>query len=266
MINDILNAANYESLCDYSYYGENIDKNKLLSGNTVIFCKTDYIYKLFEILEESPFHHILITHHSDYSINSTIYSRKPKSIYKWLAINTEIQTSDLITIPLGIKTHKEPFLEPQYKSTWFMNIMEALGKIEKTKLLYCNFSTRTNKYREGIIQTIQESNIPFTYETGITFEQYVYNMSKHKFVISPPGNGIDCHRTWESLYVRCIPIVIKNPIYDNWKELPILQVDSYKDINTDMLHEYYQNCSWNNLEKLYMPFWKNFIEREMRKL
>ena len=30
---------------------------------------------------------------------------------------------------------------------------------------------------------------------------------KYRFGVSPRGNGLDCHRTWEMLYFGMIPIV-----------------------------------------------------------
>ena len=82
-------------------------------------------------------------------------------------------------------------------------------------------------------------------------------MSKFKFVISPPGNGIDCFRTYEALYFNCIPIVIKNYIYDCWKELPIIQVNDYSEVTYDLLYSYL-NKEYN-MEKLYFTYWKNLI-------
>ena len=35
-------------------------------------------------------------------------------------------------------------------------------------------------------------------------------LSSYKFALSPEGNGIDCHRTWECLYLGVIPIVKKS--------------------------------------------------------
>ena len=30
----------------------------------------------------------------------------------------------------------------------------------------------------------------------------------HRFVLSPPGHGLDCHRTWEAILLGAIPIVV----------------------------------------------------------
>ncbi len=38
-------------------------------------------------------------------------------------------------------------------------------------------------------------------------ESYFNSLPHFKFVISPEGNGIDTHRTYEALIFGCIPIV-----------------------------------------------------------
>jgi hypothetical protein len=57
------------------------------------------------------------------------------------------------------------------------------------------------------------SNAPYT--GHITIESEELNRSElwrrhgnYSFVISPPGHGLDCHRTWEALALGCIPITL----------------------------------------------------------
>jgi len=54
--------------------------------------------------------------------------------------------------------------------------------------------------------------------------------ANYAFVISPPGNGADCHRTWEALLLRTIPIVRTSwldPLYD---ELPVAIIPDWDEI------------------------------------
>jgi hypothetical protein len=85
-------------------------------------------------------------------------------------------------------------------------------------------------------------------------------MSKCKFVISPPGNGIDCHRTWESLYMGCIPVVIKNDIYKNWN-LPIIQLNDYSELTNDILDSFIDKDF--NYDMLYMNYWEKIIKESL---
>jgi len=53
----------------------------------------------------------------------------------------------------------------------------------------------------------------------------------HAFVISPRGNGLDCHRTWEALLLRSIPIVKRSTLDELHSDFPIAIVDDWREIS-----------------------------------
>jgi hypothetical protein len=53
----------------------------------------------------------------------------------------------------------------------------------------------------------------------------------HVFVISPRGNGLDCHRTWEALPLRSIPIVKRSALDELHAGFPIAIVDDRREIS-----------------------------------
>ena len=55
-------------------------------------------------------------------------------------------------------------------------------------------------------------------------------VSKSQFVLSPPGNGADCHRTWEAIYLGAIPIVHKDFWPFSHLDLPVLVVDDWFNV------------------------------------
>jgi len=61
------------------------------------------------------------------------------------------------------------------------------------------------------------------------------NMTEYTFVLSPFGNGLDCHRTWEALLCGCIPIVRTNVFNELFEGLPVLIVENWKDITLSLL-------------------------------
>ena len=60
------------------------------------------------------------------------------------------------------------------------------------------------------------------------------------FIASPPGNGEDCHRTWEALYMRSVPVVVRSSLMEtlNAKGMPLLLVDSYEEL-----------CCWDEAKR-----------------
>ena len=78
--------------------------------------------------------------------------------------------------------------------------------------------------------------------------EYFNNIGKYKFVISPEGNGIDCHRHYETWISKGIPIIEKNPFIEKkYATLPILWTTDYSEINNDYLEKIYPSF----LEKEY---------------
>jgi hypothetical protein len=57
-------------------------------------------------------------------------------------------------------------------------------------------------------------------------------LGQYAFVASPEGNGIDTHRTWEAIYFKCVPIVMRSFMTEYYEHigLPVWVVDSYDEL------------------------------------
>ena len=62
--------------------------------------------------------------------------------------------------------------------------------------------------------------------------EYLELVSQSKYVLSPPGNGPDCHRTWEAIYLGAVPIVHKSSWPFKNFNLPVAQVNNWDEIFT----------------------------------
>ena len=86
-------------------------------------------------------------------------------------------------------------------------------------------------------------------------------MRKTMFVPSPAGNGIDCHRTWEALYLGAVPVVLRSEYFgeNSW---PVLVVDSWSELlekKDNELKEIYINNVLD--QKQAIQFGVNIIEK-----
>jgi hypothetical protein len=89
---------------------------------------------------------------------------------------------------------------------------------------------------------------------------------EYLFVLSPAGNGLDCHRTWEALILGNIPILQHSPIDALYADLPVAFVDSWDEITPQRLiewkREFLHPSRVYNWDKLTWSYWKRFIEED----
>jgi hypothetical protein len=110
-------------------------------------------------------------------------------------------------------------------------------------LVFCAINTDTDnrrrphgKNRRTILQTIEHNGIK---NNGyFSSHEYFGMLSQYKFVISPEGNGIDCHRHYEALMAGCIPVIEDHPgIREKYAGCPVLYTNDYSEITPAYLEE-----------------------------
>lgn len=195
-------------------------------------------------------------------------------LMKWYSKNICISHPKLIPIPIGPKMQwdshdffgedKTPMMQVYLKHCLQPHI---LFRTNKPNLLYLNMANTTTDthFREhtGIrvktLHTLQSKGYQIL--PNLPFENYIETLKTYKFSASPPGNGIDSHRTWESLMVGTIPIHISTTLDSLYKDLPVLIVKDYSEINDDFLNQKYEEMKIKlyDFSKLYTPYWEKLI-------
>ncbi len=92
-------------------------------------------------------------------------------------------------------------------------------------------------------------------------------MSRFVFVLCPEGNGTDCHRTWEALYMGCVPIVTHSLLDPIFQDAPVLIIDDWHEVTKEFLEEKQKEMSSMQFdtEKLYADYWFNLIKSYQQK-
>ena len=118
--------------------------------------------------------------------------------------------------------------------------------------IYANFRKGDGvryERREDCFDMLSENGIIMQESTD--YKSYLQELKKHKFCLSPEGNGIDCYRTWEALYMRTIPICKRSVMIEEFaKTFPIYIVDDWKDFDIDDVWKSYDSFNWDNWDKL----------------
>jgi len=91
--------------------------------------------------------------------------------------------------------------------------------------------------RELIAKNLEKSGIE---NRALSHIEYFGMLPQYKFVISPEGNGLDCHRHYEAFFAGSIPIMEYNPlIEEKYKGCPVLYTTDYSEITESYLLDKY---------------------------
>ena len=114
-----------------------------------------------------------------------------------------------------------------------------------------------------------------TKDAGVSVMElpWIYQRNReYPFWLSPRGNGIDCHRTWEALYLDVIPIVWNSSLNVLYENLPVLIINDHRELNETFLREKLKEISTKKAtkngtyqyEKLRNAYWRRLILSKSR--
>jgi hypothetical protein len=191
-------------------------------------------------------------------------------IIGWFAQNCVKEHPKLYKIPIGLDYHSKiggSYKQPIENEKMMIEIKnKSLPFNDREIKCYSNFHFAIDTARFGYDRKDAIEQIPkelMYYERKrvnrkISFE----NQIKYAFVVSPHGNGLDCHRTWEALGIGCIPIVKTSPVDSLYEDLPVLIVKNWSDINKELLEKTiieFKNKNFN-YDKLLLKYWTDKIK------
>jgi len=242
----------------------------LHDGNRILFCKTDFLSSIFSYISNLSHDIILITGNSDYEINDEIIAKSPSNIKHWFAQNAN--STKIHGLPIGLENTIKckinehgvvwPHALPKH------NLIHSAKDKLPSKNIYGNFSISTNpSIRKKVFDICQSnehitSDICFNHQeiNKRSYSNYINNILDHKMVVCPEGNGIDCHRVWETLLLGRVPIVRKSKVMNHFSDLPILYLDDWDELkDLKSLNQSYESIKDNSIEKLNFKYWKSFI-------
>ena len=257
-----ISGDTFRAHCDFIFdeTGQSLNPFKVKNGNT-IFVKTDYLSAFFsKIHPRIKKNYILITHNSDRAVTEKFSQfLKDTKIIAWFAQNVENYSHPkLHPIPIGLAN--------KYWSHGNINLinemLQILPNFKKDILLYMNFLVATHINERSIVANMFKDEPYCVLESPKEYGAYLRDLASSKFVLSPRGNGLDCHRTWESLLMGAIPIVKTSSLDPLYEELPVLIVRDWNEINYEFLLKKYEeiNSKNYNFKKVYFEYWLKFIE------
>lgn len=123
--------------------------------------------------------------------------------------------------------------------------------------------------RSDIFRAIDDPEIIDTPVGQLPRAQLWRAKGRYAFSISPHGNGLDCHRTWEDLVLGCIVIVRASALDPVYEGLPVVVVRDWKEITPRALEAWlarFGDAAERGLgrERLTLAWWMSRIRSETR--
>jgi hypothetical protein len=242
----------------------------------IVFVKPDYQGRFFaETHPQIPLPYILVTHNGDISSPGEFesYVQDPMILH-WYAQQMSIRDrSDRVSpIPVGIANpcwrhgcQEEISAYCRLRGTAFFTT-PALSR-----LFYLNFTIATNPaMRQPCAAYFKEQGFG-SMQSRTCQAQYLASLGRSKFTVSPPGNGMDCHRTWEALILGSIPIVQSTTIDRLFQNLPVWIVDRWEEVTPETANAMYAQIQarfdmQRPPREVYADYWTQLIPDKQNQL
>ena len=199
---------------------------------------------------------IIFTNLEDTPIDGFIHGLIPQNVLCISAVNAIANGGKVVPAPYGVQRRMSP------SDSRIEQLKNAMDKdISPTLSLYVNHNDSSHEDRVGLKDMFRWATVQ---DTRVDYPNFLLNLAKHKFVLCPRGNAIDCHRNWEVLYMKRVPVMKRYPYLEElFKDWPVLFVDKYTDITEELLLEnehLFQEAQVMSLLPLTLPiFFDNIV-------
>ncbi len=254
------------SLADHFYGIDNKNLNiRSVKEKDIVFVESnlldEYLEKIHKNIEKP---YILIAHNGDKNIGLEVASKIDNRIIMMFAQNVLVEHPKITPIPIGLENLH------YYNNgiTKYFNKLTKKPKENRLNKILFGFSIKTNPAeRSRAFQYLSNNKICDGIKDRINAKTHLFLLNNYKFVASPAGNGLDCHRSWEALYLGIVPITrsacgmnyFKNlglPFYiiNDWSEIKNLDENKLTDIYNSLTAE---KKSYKKF--LFFDYWRDLI-------
>lgn len=205
----------------------------------------------------------------------------PKLIH-WFTQNCDKPSKKVSCIPLGVDfhtLHREhnhkwgPRQLPQQQDVSLRNSIPTNDVCSKKNVrMYSNFHFVRDRYNDrqsclDFLKSNQNMSELVNFEPEYCTREKTWNAHESvMFCLSPLGMGLDCHRTWEALILKTVPIIRKTTLLPMFQDLPVIQLNSWEELTTDVLNEWYgkyeEVVNNKKYKQLSLEYWVDIINAQ----
>ena len=198
---------------------------------------------------------IIFTNLEDTPTDEYIFDAIPDNVLCISAVNAIAHGGKVVPAPYGVQRRmnegddridvlKKAMWESDYASPYY---------------LYVSHKEDSHEERTGIKELFRNNTWAIVDEDRVSYKDFLIRLKQCKFMICPRGNAVDCHRNWEVLYMRRVPIMKRDPyLQELFKDYPVLWVDDFAEVTQTLLMDrfhLYEQAQNLILGELSLPFY-----------
>ncbi len=213
---------------------------------------------LDRVVERGPWPalRLIIVHNGDTQINYKAllpFLDTHPDVYAWIQ-NNIVEHPQIRTLPIV----EQDRIWRGGRKDWDPPVNICRKSEREGDILY-TYCSATNPIRVDWLNEVMPLRTTLAhldlYSNRIPNEEYIELLQSYKMVLSPPGNGVDTHRAWESIENGAWAIVQNNAhtrcLLREYPSLPLIPIDTPKDLSSISI----QNTPCPFHPVVLRPFW-----------
>jgi hypothetical protein len=212
----------------------------------------------------------IVIHNGDVIPNTEQFAFITQHFDSVFSVNANSELSGVVPLPIGLENrhHRRNGIGREF-NIGNGNIFRVNVKKDSTNRTFSSFSLSTNfKERSELLKLLEKYGFDYVTPT-LEPRSYRREVLRSQFVLSPPGNGIDCHRTWEAIYLGAIPVVLKTCLHKYLvNSFPIYPTDTWENFlqkSDSELNYIINEFDGKEFPALTMEFWETYIQNGLTK-
>ena len=179
---------------------------------------------------------IIFTNLEDTPTDEYIFDAIPDNVLCISAVNAIAHGGKVVPAPYGVQRRMndgDDRIDVLKKAMWESDYAYPY-------YLYVSHKEDSHEERTGIKELFRNNTWAIVDENRVSYKDFLLRLKQCKFMICPRGNAVDCHRNWEVLYMRRVPIMKRDPYLEElFKDYPVLWVDDFAEVTQTMLMDNY---------------------------
>ena len=198
-----------------------------------------------------------------YAYTAFTFPKFPENIKHWFMTNSSVSPQReprISVIPFGVAGNSADAIA---------EIAEETSRYEKLPQMYINWVNYTLERLEikEYYRLLGSGDVNIV-DNAKPYKDYLRDLALHATILAPKGNGIDCYRMLEALYMGSMPVVELSQTTAEFADLPLLIVKTMYGLRAREMFSLYNQVKAQNrpLDKIKLSYWKTQFEKARKLL